>query len=369
MLLPSKINENNLKYFFTVGKKSFLTDIEAIKYKNSNGGDVKFKFNYSFIENFNWKENPPKTIIEYQDLHCQIIKEKYDNIILMYSGGTDSHTILTALIRNNVRNVTLYEATNSEHKSIPMRLNLVKSTFKYLEKYKIIFQNLNYKLVSSALDDSDDLFTNDEKELDDVLSNVKPQKFIDIYHSGTFYRAFSVKNDKHIFKTSKKTCVIWGFEKPRIKLHNGYWSWYMKSSDILYGKMLIDNDYDDIFFFMTDDVPEIQIKLAWLKILELENIFKNSRTQINDLELELIQNYQSDYYIKLNTAMGYNALNPSLNGGLYKPGGILQKAIHNEIYRIRPVGVQKLIEDYKQGIKDINLGFDTKSIPIKKCDV
>jgi acetolactate synthase small subunit len=369
MFLSEQTNWSNVKYYFTIDDKKFLSDIDAIKYRNKYGGDINFKFNYSFTENANlWKINPNKSIIEYQDLHCRIIKEKYDNIILMYSGGTDSHTILNALIRNNIRNVTLYEATNSEHKSVSLRLAMVSSTLKQLEKYKYIFQNLNYKVVSSALDRNKELIANTEKELDVVLDKMKPQKFLDIYHSGSFYRAFSNKNNKHLFDMTRKTCVIWGFEKPRIKIHEGYWSWYMKSSDIIYGKIPANDIYDDIFFFVSDDVPEIQIKLAWIKVLELEKIFRNhSGMHLTNENLDLVQNYQSNYYVRLNHAMGYSALNASLNGGLYKPGGWLQKAIHAKVYNIRPEPIKRLIEDYKGGIfKDTDLGFEAVPIPIRK---
>jgi hypothetical protein len=368
MILPDQIDENNLKYFFDVNNQKFLSDIEAIKHKNDNGGDIKFKLNFDFVKNFNWKKNPSETITRYQDLHCQILKEKYDNIILLYSGGTDSHTILTSLIRNNVRNVTLYEATNSEHKSVSLRLKLIKSTLKDLEKYKQIFKNLNYKVITSALQDSDDLIANTEKELEAIINHVKPQKLIDIQHSGSYYRAFSDKNYKHILNTSKKTCVIWGFEKPRIKIHEGYWCWYSKSSDFVYGKMLTSDVYDDVFFFITDDVPEIQVKLAWIMVEELEKIFKNKRMPLTNENLGFIQNYQSNDYIKLNTAMGYKALNPTLNGGLYKPGGWLQKSIHSSVYNLRPASIQNLIESYKgnEFVENTNLGFDTPLIPIKK---
>jgi hypothetical protein len=68
-----------------------------------------------------------------------------------------------------------------------------------------------------------------------------------------------------------------------------------------------------VWFFLTDDVPELQIKLSWLKLKYLEQLARELKTPITNSWVIKIQAVTGMYYQRINHAMGYRALNPVLD--------------------------------------------------------
>jgi hypothetical protein len=307
-------------FYFDINGKKFLNNVDALieasKFSNPR---IEFVLDYDVYRNRNlWKTEPSLNIKDYFRSYAKIISEKYEDITIHYSGGTDSQTILDAFIDAGVRNVKLWYRSSPGFEDFGPRIKVFEDTRKSLiEKYSEKLKQLNYTIV--GMDSQFSFKAGDAAEWRLALENfigdydfVKNcNESIKHYHS----------KHKTVSLIKKNSCMIWGLEKPYMVLKNGIWYWVTFSNRWFQYDMPSSNEYDTIFFFFNDDVPEIPIKLTWLKIDALEKILK-TYINITNSEAEMLckdfQSFSSSYYTFINESMGYKALNLSLNGTYWR---------------------------------------------------
>jgi len=356
---------SGLKFYFSVQGKKYYSDIEAAPVACKLKEPLVFHLNYDFIQNANWQKEPVYPIHYYLDLHSRILNEKYDQIILMYSGGTDSHTALESFIRCKIKNIILYDTVSAEQLSYNGRKKMNEGVIHSLKKYSQQFKDLNYKVMSPKVDSNDYVWSSTPKEFEETIKTFKPQKFYDIAMTSSWYRLYTEKNNHIRIDTSKKkTAVVYGFEKPMIGIRNNYWEWYMPSHEIVSAKMLATDAYDDVFFFITDDVPEIQIKLAWLKIEILERLAAVHNK--GEVRLGGWQTYNSPFYEQINEYMGYKAVNALMNSAAYKPGSPLHNETKKAFYKLEHPGIKRIIDDIKASMGNQQILRSSETVKIKK---
>jgi hypothetical protein len=76
----------------------------AVKPGNITKNDwPQLVFNNNFFGQVDWKTEPTEDLKELYRQRALQLREKYDYLILSYSGGSDSHNILQTFINNNIR--------------------------------------------------------------------------------------------------------------------------------------------------------------------------------------------------------------------------------------------------------------------------
>ena len=88
--------------FYTVGDHKTYSKLEAIELSGKFKKPVEWKFNQVEFENFNWTVEPPGSLEFWYKQRAQEIRNKYDYIVIWYSGGADSHNVLMSFVRNNI---------------------------------------------------------------------------------------------------------------------------------------------------------------------------------------------------------------------------------------------------------------------------
>ena len=95
--------ENNDKLgFYMLGGKKFYTKPEALVEATKTGIFPEWNFNRNVFDSYNWSVEPNIDIKELYRLRALQLREKYDYLILAYSGGADSHNILLSFMRQNI---------------------------------------------------------------------------------------------------------------------------------------------------------------------------------------------------------------------------------------------------------------------------
>ena len=64
--------------------------------------DAVFCFNETVFKLIDWTVEPSQSLKELYVERCQQLRDKYDYLILSYSGGADSHEILYTFLENNI---------------------------------------------------------------------------------------------------------------------------------------------------------------------------------------------------------------------------------------------------------------------------
>ncbi len=88
--------------FYKVKNFIFYNKLQAILYANPTKADIEWNFNKELLDKFNWSIEPTQTLSELYKIRAQQIREQFDYVILMISGGADSTNVLYSFFDNNI---------------------------------------------------------------------------------------------------------------------------------------------------------------------------------------------------------------------------------------------------------------------------
>jgi len=88
--------------FFQVGEFKTYSKLEAIEISGKTGADIHWNFNDQVFDFFDWTQEPPGSLDFWYGARAHQLRDAYDYIVLLYSGGADSHNMLTAFVKNNI---------------------------------------------------------------------------------------------------------------------------------------------------------------------------------------------------------------------------------------------------------------------------
>ena len=208
--------------YYTSNGLDFHSKIQACIYGTQVGQPVRWVFNNDVFGAYNWTKEPEETLDQLYDARARQLREKYDYVILSYSGGADSNNIYESFrrqgllldeivvntmtkaserfIKVDLNNKDPYNGPESEHQlHILPRLRTIGNE---MPRTKIRIFDLSDTLFES-LGAGDESWVLNQKE---GLNPIGITRFN--------YLDFSeVKRD---FDKGKRICLITGIEKPRV---------------------------------------------------------------------------------------------------------------------------------------------------------
>ena len=300
------IKDKDLLYY-QVGEKKFHSDLHAFQHFTQNlNQSLSFNINYKFF-NDDWTTEPKETISHYRAEMCEQIAQSYDKIIIAYSGGTDSETMVDEFKKKQIKNIELLFVTNDINSTVESR--------KWLEEHMevIIKQKHN-----DAIQNLGWTFRIGEKWKLQV-----DYKYLTSWHQNS--------NDNLLTRNTKqKTCIVFGKEKPEIVIKDGWWCFQLLNCDWEQPFDCIDPDADLVFFYTSDHQPDLLKKISHVKADEMEKIFKENKIKPTEDNSRMVSGQSSPYRERLLQAMGYQAMSRFLNTDATRPVGGWQKEIEIE---------------------------------------
>jgi len=88
--------------FYTVGERVFANKVEAILESQKVHKPVDFNFHDDFYGRLNWSIEPESTLEELYAVRAWELRNRYDYLVLHFSGGSDSINILETFIKNKI---------------------------------------------------------------------------------------------------------------------------------------------------------------------------------------------------------------------------------------------------------------------------
>jgi hypothetical protein len=225
--------DRDLGYYVCDGI-SFGSKISACIYAQTVNKPVKWIFKNHIHDRYPWEIEPAETLDQLYDRHCRDLREKYDYIILSYSGGSDTHNILESFARQNLHideivtnhltkitekktvldpNVTSSWNLPAEH--VLQTLPRLKEIQNRLPRTKITVLDVSDAVLSS-LDNKDESWVLDRRE------SVTPGMVFRYNH--LYFSEIRKQFDKNL-----KIGIIVGIEKPRTHIENNVF--YIRFSD------------------------------------------------------------------------------------------------------------------------------------------
>ena len=256
--------------FYEVDGIQFESKVRACLFASEKNKEVKWNFNKEFFESYDWTKEPTKTLDQLYDERTKNLREKYDYLILSYSGGADSHNILMSFIRQGLHideivvnhmstawdkfivldpKQTASWNTGAEHQlqTIPR----LKEIEHLIPRTKITILDLTENLFQAFTSYGDASWVLDRKEGLNPLNATR--------YNYSYFKDLRTKFDKN-----HKIAMVVGIEKPRTYIHNN--EFYMYFLDKGVNIVPIDDHFKDYtnsaleFFYWSPDAADILCK-------------------------------------------------------------------------------------------------------------
>ena len=94
-----------LKSFYKVNNLVFANKTLALFHANDNGipiSNITWHFNDELLNSSDWSVEPQLSLNDYYTQRARELREKYDYIIVMCSGGADSINVVYSFLKNDI---------------------------------------------------------------------------------------------------------------------------------------------------------------------------------------------------------------------------------------------------------------------------
>jgi hypothetical protein len=298
---------------YRVNGLKFYSKLEAIDVHSKTGIHPHWDFNEAVFNSYDWTKEPETSLQELYQQRAQQLREKYDYIVLMFSGGADSTNVLKTFINNDIKidEVVSYMAYESNRdKDAFFNAEIFRVSIPLAEQLKIEYPWLKHRVI-------------DLTEFMAEHFKKKNNKFEWIYDMNSCFSPnnsckeslpLKIKEWADIIHSGKKFCVLWAHDKPRI--------WHVDGRFLFRFIDVIDNaatvksisgkqPYTDELFYWTPDLPEILIKQG--------HVIKQYLSQPNVEKLPFVSKIKSDLAFKQVNGVNYWLSNHGVHSLIY-PG-------------------------------------------------
>jgi len=211
------------KSFYKVNNLVFANKTLALFHANDNGipiSNITWHFNDELLNSSDWSVEPQLSLNDYYTQRARELREKYDYIIVMCSGGADSINVVYSFLKNDIHIDEIFAsaplgglnnwAYNNHDKSAE---NTISET-KFAQLPFLAEIERDYPKVKITVNDYFENILN-YKDTDWLI------KSTDFVQPTTVAR-YNLETTKHLQKlaeTNKSVGVIYGIDKPIIQIH------------------------------------------------------------------------------------------------------------------------------------------------------
>lgn len=87
---------------YHVGDRAFASKLEAIQYQRQSGQPLTWHYQEQAFAQHDWTREPTQSLWDLYSERAHQLRQQYQYIILLYSGGADSENVLQAFERNGI---------------------------------------------------------------------------------------------------------------------------------------------------------------------------------------------------------------------------------------------------------------------------
>lgn len=276
---------NNKLGFYQVDQTTFSDKLDAVLYAGLTRSSISWHFNDQVYDNLNWKQEPSLGLDDYYKLRAQQIRDQYDYVIILCSGGGDSTNVVWSFLRNNIHvdeviaaapleglknyvvNDSDTSAGNTMSETMLAQLPLMEQIHSQYPDVKITINDYFQNLLEYKTDDW--LFRSGEW--------IHPT-------SSARYELDKLTHIKDLAEQGKKIGIVYGIDKPLL--------YYDEDNviGIFIGDLAVNvqrppfkdryPNVDNVLFYFAPDLPDMQVKQAHVLakwIHQPENNFAQSK--------------------------------------------------------------------------------------------
>jgi hypothetical protein len=208
--------------YYQVRNFRSLSKFETWQYARDNNipiDEIIYDFNSDSFSKIDWTVDPIETIEELYAKRAMFLREKYDYLVLVYSGGIDGHVALESFLKNNIKLDEIVTFWNSVDPKSLFNQEVFNAAVPFVNTLDLKRLGTKFSLIDIGPFSQNQF--NDEQHLQDYFyamnGLVCPWN-----HSVRSGKAKVELFPEHVElgKTGKKIGYIWGMDKPNLLLDN-----------------------------------------------------------------------------------------------------------------------------------------------------
>ena len=290
---------------YRVGDQVFDNKIQALIHGDITNTHPTWDFHDDYFSKFNWQVEPTESLESLYRSRCEQIRDKYDHVVLHFSGGSDSHNILSHFYKYNIHvDEILIAAPIEYYNKFTVASSSTAAADMHNEWYHVILPDIKWigenmpKTKITLYDYTKDMldFNVDQDWILHVGEHFNPNVVNRIHR----YEAI----DQNTY--DKKTVGhVYGIDKPMVFHNDG--QWYFAFLDSI---LSIQSSHKPIFdkhhhvnvenFYWSPDLPQMLIKQAhvvrkffesnpqFLHLATFKKKSKEDRSKYQDIVREVI---------------------------------------------------------------------------------
>lgn len=262
--LPANLAHSHLGYY-RVNNKYFTEKIDAILEANSTLSDIEWNFHDEIYSKIDWTTEPEPSLDDFYRMRAQQIRDQYDYVIVMCSGGGDSRNVAYSFLRNGIKideiiasapleGLKQYSATsvdnsaeNTMSETMLAQLPLIEAIHSEYPKVKITLNDYFNTLVEYKTDEW--LFRSGDWIHPSSVARYNLEKL-------THIRAMA--------DAGKRIAIVYGIDKPTLRFtRQDTIQIAIADRTINVQRPAFEVDYpnvDNVLFYFTPDMPLLQVK-------------------------------------------------------------------------------------------------------------
>lgn len=202
--------------YYTVGNNMYTNKLLAVMDGSKNNKEINWHFHQDIFNKVDWTIKTNTNLTTLYRERAKRIREKYDKVILLFSGGIDSTTVLESFLDQNLiidEIVTSWSVEAAEAWALPEQN---KNPENYIGEWNYcirprlkLLQNTNPQIKITILDSTQDIVKNVYAEEDFFL--------FDSYHNLPGMNRWGplVKHLEKVCEDTENTVILLGLDKPQ----------------------------------------------------------------------------------------------------------------------------------------------------------
>ena len=279
--------------YYKVGEEKFVSKIlAAIK-----ATELKLPMTWHFHDDIFAKVKPTGQV-DLKELYKQRalqLREKYDYLILNYSGGSDSWTILNTFLENNIKldHIFVKWPKSAMDKGFYTPNTQDRSAFNFVSEWDFTLKK-DLEWLAQAHPEI-------KIEIGDWLENLNEDYFgDDLFHNTVNYNFMTnllrvhhgSETEKVLVDKGLKVGSIYGVDKPWVMIAGNKFFFYFMDGATSTCPPRAENPHGTEYFYWTPDMPEIAAEQAY-KIYQWHKTYTDKRDMILNGHLDPVKREQA----------------------------------------------------------------------------
>jgi len=270
------MNKDQFGYYL-VGNYKTYSKIEALELAHNLNIEPKWIFNDDVFSTHPWHIDTQENIKKLYKKRAEQIREKYDYVVIWYSGGSDSFTVLNTFYENNIHvdEIAQYHAYEGEktwdsYLNKEIELVAIPQTLEFLKK----MPHTKHRMVDlTPIIKS--VYDIDDNKLDFIYKANK--SFGPDQLARTYFRE-KIPDWQKIIASGKKLCFVWATDKPPLRYDGVNNKYFLQFKDIIDGagvgprtQILGRKEEHDELFYWSPDAMDLMARQAHIIVNYMRN--------------------------------------------------------------------------------------------------